>query len=709
MAKRQPTASAGKKLGRYVIERELGRGGMGIVYLALDENLGRRVALKTTSVAGSGAASRNQRRARFVREVRALAQVNHPNVVHVFDAGESDDPDLGWLLHYSMEYVEGITLAQLVHRKGALVPDAAAAVCMQVAAGLGAAHKQGIIHRDVKPANIFLTTDARALIGDFGICKIEGSTQITRRDQLVGTPNYLAPEQILGDDISPATDVFALGALFYVVATNSPMRNRVDAAGLLAAAQTNESRDKALALNHFPDGLRKVLAKALERDPKARYPSCREFADALSEFASKIPPLDDAAPKNEPTMDNMMLSAASGAFAPLNDGEDAAIAAQSVPAAIEGVGGVEEMAKALLDQVGDTGAPPPKKKAALPVGKSESTVMFNLRQMEDEEKAKDEAEAEEAGSGELPVARTESTMMFNIRQMEDEEGKGLTDAQREAEAAPAPARTTPPPSVGAGAVTSSLSEPSPDAAPSEPTAPAPPPRDPAAGLYSESPRTANTPAAPDPSQAAAEANPPAFAPPEGPPPNGPPVAAASDSAPVVKSVITAQDAAPRPKGPPMAKRLFLAAISAMGGGVMGLVTLLVLGAVLSSSDDGTIKLIPVGAEKAAAPVELNFDIPPECEAATKSKRDREGSVRATKQANEALKKNRYAEAEKLAKSAVSLNPGNQAAHHAVVKIFFRKGDRDVEAIKPHLICAYMLDKRSELGVDAKKRLQQLNR
>ena len=84
-------------------------------------------------------------------------------------------------------------------------------------AGLGAAHKAGIVHRDVKPANIFISLDARALIGDFGICKIEGQTQITRRDQLVGTPNYLAPEQILGDPVSPATDVFALGALFYVI------------------------------------------------------------------------------------------------------------------------------------------------------------------------------------------------------------------------------------------------------------------------------------------------------------------------------------------------------------------------------------------------------------------------------------------------------------------------------------------------------------
>ena len=151
-------------LGRYRIERELGRGGMGVVYVATDINTDRLVALKTTSVAGlgSGEKTRNQRRERFVREVRALTQVNHPNVVHVFDAGEIDDPDLGWLLFYTMEYVEGTTLSALVQERGALSGGEAAAVVAQVAHGLGEAHRQGIIHRDVKPANIFLSNDGRA-------------------------------------------------------------------------------------------------------------------------------------------------------------------------------------------------------------------------------------------------------------------------------------------------------------------------------------------------------------------------------------------------------------------------------------------------------------------------------------------------------------------------------------------------------------------
>lgn len=425
MATRQPTAKAGKKLGRYRIVRELGRGGMGVVYLAQDENLDRLVALKTTSVAGlgSGEKARNQRRQRFIREVQALAQLSHENVVHVYDAGEEDDPDLGWLLFYSMQYVEGITLAQLVQRKGAMDPGAAAAVCAQVASGLGAGHRQGIVHRDVKPANIFLSYDGRALIGDFGIAKIEGSTQITRRDQLVGTPNYLAPEQILGENVSPATDVFALGALFYVIVTNRPLRTRLDAAALLQEAKGNASKEKMLAETGIPEGLRRVVARALEREPGKRYPDCAAFAEALSEHATRIPKLTDdvteerAFPRDElPSFDTNPFASLPGGSA--EDADDA------------GFSGVEAAAQALLAEVDQlnkkpTGQrSPPPAEPALPVARTESTVMFNLRAMEHEPGPSRPASAAPQPTSSdvmepLPVARTESTVVFNLRAESD--------------------------------------------------------------------------------------------------------------------------------------------------------------------------------------------------------------------------------------------------------------------------------------------------
>jgi serine/threonine protein kinase len=383
-------------LGRYRIERELGRGGMGVVYVATDVNTDRLVALKTTTVAGlgSGEHTRNQRRERFIREVRALTQVNHPNVVHVFDAGEIDDADLGWLLFYTMEYVEGTTLAALVQERGALGGGEAAAVVAQVAQGLGEAHAQGIVHRDVKPANIFLSDDGRALIGDFGIAKIEGSTQITRRDQLVGTPNYLAPEQILGEAVGAHTDVFALGALFFVITQNKPLRQQVDASALLASANGNEPVARMMAATGLSEGLKRVVARCLERDPNRRYVDGTAFADALAEHATRVPSLSGQA---RPTFLNEGTLDRSSAFLTrmgLPDVDEADV--ESLPGADDDhaplgdgdVGSVEAAAMAMLGEVERraTGAfrePERRMADALPVARTESTVMFNLRALDD--------------------------------------------------------------------------------------------------------------------------------------------------------------------------------------------------------------------------------------------------------------------------------------------------------------------------------------
>ena len=408
---RHPTVTAGKRLGRYLIKRELGRGGMGVVYVAEDSNTGRQVALKTTMVAGlgGGEASRNQRRQRFVREIKALTQLNHDNVVHVLDAGEADDPDLGWLLFYAMEHVEGETLAQLVQRTGALEAGVAAAVCMQVAAGLGAAHRAGIVHRDVKPANIFISLSSRALIGDFGICKMEGQTQITRRDQLVGTPNYLAPEQILGEHVGPAADVFAIGALFYVVTMNRPLRPHVDAAALLQSAQGNEPKERVLAERAIPAELRLVIARCLERDPKLRWRDGQQLADGLAAFATRIPSLSIGT-ANEPLLDTAVTSDRSSPFMSLpsvpSDEFDVLVSAEMPAERID----VETAARTLLGEVdkreiaaaqrrSNRSDKSPRSATAvvpLPVAKTESTMMFNLRALEDE-------------SNKLPVAHTEPT------------------------------------------------------------------------------------------------------------------------------------------------------------------------------------------------------------------------------------------------------------------------------------------------------------
>lgn len=483
---RHPTAKAGTKmLGRYRIERELGRGGMGVVYLATDENTGRLVALKTTSVAqlGSGEKSRNQRRERFVREVRALTQVNHENVVHVFDAGECDDADLGWLLFYTMEYVEGTTLAALVQERGALNGGEASAVVMQVAAGLGEAHAQGIIHRDVKPANIFLSVDGRAKIGDFGIAKIEGSTQITRRDQLVGTPNYLAPEQILGDDVGPATDVFALGALFYVITQNRPLRQQVDAAALLASANGNDPVQRMLGAQNLAEPLRRAVARALERDPKKRYPNGGAFAEALAEHATRPPALQAPAERtssflNEGTADRSSafsqsrpMAAAPGPATQdaglgdsLPDADPADINSFPDHSAGDAVS-IEAIAAAMLGEVerratGTFNKPALKadEPAALPVAKTESTVMFNLRALEEEHSAR--SPAAPAPPAPLPVARTEPTAMFKLTDIEPKPKTTLHTSSSQAAPTNAPA-PRPAPTMPAESPTTAPTAPTP--------------------------------------------------------------------------------------------------------------------------------------------------------------------------------------------------------------------------------------------------------
>jgi serine/threonine-protein kinase len=309
---------------------------------------------------------------------------------------------------------------------------------MQVAAGLGEAHRQGIIHRDVKPANIFLSNDGRALIGDFGIAKIEGSTQITRRDQLVGTPNYLAPEQILGEPVGPPTDVFALGALFFVITQNRPLRQQVDAASLLASANGNEPVLRLMATG-LPDALKRTVARCLERDPLRRYVDGTAFADALADHATRVPALADspapAAFLREGTADR---SSAFVNSSPSSPSSPAALPAASPPTAsgdheplfgdfvaASDASSVEAMAQAMLGEVerrstGMFKAMPPKAEAPLPVARTESTVMFNLRAFEADQAAPPAPQkpavspTSMAPGASLPVARSEPTSMFRL-------------------------------------------------------------------------------------------------------------------------------------------------------------------------------------------------------------------------------------------------------------------------------------------------------
>ena len=200
--------------GRYQLEREIGRGGMGSVWLAHDRVLDRTVAIKRIGRAPGPDGDPDLRRA--MREARLAATLSHSHVVAVFDLAVEDDQQ--WLV---MEYVEGLTLAQLVQRDGPLTPDRAAGLLKQAADALAAAHQSGIVHRDVKPSNILVTADGHVKLTDFGIARATGDDTMTQTGMVTGSPAYLAPEVASGRPASAASDVWSLGATLYFVLTGT--------------------------------------------------------------------------------------------------------------------------------------------------------------------------------------------------------------------------------------------------------------------------------------------------------------------------------------------------------------------------------------------------------------------------------------------------------------------------------------------------------
>ncbi|MGH3308248.1 MAG: serine/threonine-protein kinase, partial [Nocardioides sp.] len=203
----------GTVAGRYRILREVGRGGMGSVWLCRDERLGRQVAVKQVGHVTGEAPDL----ARAMREARSSAPLNHPNVVAIYDA--IDEGDQIWLV---MEYVDGRTLAQIIAEDGPVPPEQMAEIGAQVADGLAAAHARGTIHRDIKPSNILLGPDGRAKISDFGISRTMGDDTLTQTGMLSGTPSYISPEIARGEEASPASDVWALGATLFAAVEGQP-------------------------------------------------------------------------------------------------------------------------------------------------------------------------------------------------------------------------------------------------------------------------------------------------------------------------------------------------------------------------------------------------------------------------------------------------------------------------------------------------------
>jgi serine/threonine-protein kinase len=271
---------AGTLSGRYEIEDRLGSGGMSTVHRATDRILERAVAVK---VLAEHLSDDERFVARFRREALAVAKLIHPNIVQVYDTGV----DAG--RHYIvMEYVEGRSGAQILQRQGALDPETAAEIGIQACAGLDYAHRRGIIHRDVKPGNLMIVGgpagggDHLAVkLTDFGIARAIEQTRITQVGSVVGTAAYLAPEQVRGEEATPATDVYALGVVIYQFLTGRlPYEGSTLAE--LAVRQQNERPLPPSAYNdQVPETLSAAVMRSLEGDPARRYATAAELADGL--------------------------------------------------------------------------------------------------------------------------------------------------------------------------------------------------------------------------------------------------------------------------------------------------------------------------------------------------------------------------------------------------------------------------------------------
>jgi predicted Ser/Thr protein kinase len=272
------------KLGRYEILDEIGKGAMGVVYLAKDPLIGRLVALKTFRV-GLSVQDREveQFRARFIREAQSAGILSHPNIVTIHDVVEDAGGGLSFI---AMEYVHGTNLKHLLQSDHPLPLPRVAEIVSQVADALDYAHSQRVIHRDVKPANIIITDGNRVKITDFGIARLDTSN-LTQEGQLLGTPNYMAPEQVQGKEVDHRADLFALGVVLYEMLTrHKPFQgeNLTVVSHRIVYDQFTPPRDFA---TNLPPGVEKLLTRALEKDPNRRYQRARDLADDLAKVVEE--------------------------------------------------------------------------------------------------------------------------------------------------------------------------------------------------------------------------------------------------------------------------------------------------------------------------------------------------------------------------------------------------------------------------------------
>lgn len=268
---------------RYRLVRPLGSGGMADVFLAHDSILDRDVALKVMS---TRYASDEEFVERFRREAQSAAALSHPNIVSIFDRGASEDGTY----YIAMEYLPGGTLKDRIMRKGALPARTAAAVALQIAEALQAAHERGVIHRDIKPHNILITESGDVKVTDFGIARAASSSTMTRTGSILGTAHYISPEQAMGEHVGPSSDLYSLGVVLYEMLTGELPYDADTPLGIAMKHVNGHLRQPKEVNPSVPAGINAITCRLLAKDPEDRYASDAELIEDLERIAAGLGP-----------------------------------------------------------------------------------------------------------------------------------------------------------------------------------------------------------------------------------------------------------------------------------------------------------------------------------------------------------------------------------------------------------------------------------
>jgi len=269
-----------KKFGRFVVEGELGRGAMGVVYKGHDEKIGRAVALKTLLfdplAAGEDA---TEAKDRFLVEAKATGQLAHPNILTIYDAGEEGD-----IAYIALEFLEGGDLQGMIEKGKFESYKQILSIVEKIALGLDHAHSKNIIHRDIKPANIMMAGGKEPKIADFGLARLQDSN-LTTTGTVMGTPSYMAPEQVRGRSLDGRADLFSLGVILYEMLTGEKAFRGESITSVIYSVVNEEPIPPKDLVMDLPAGINNFMEKALAKDPNERFQTGKEFADAVKEVA----------------------------------------------------------------------------------------------------------------------------------------------------------------------------------------------------------------------------------------------------------------------------------------------------------------------------------------------------------------------------------------------------------------------------------------